>query len=283
MTSNDTQIEEFIRDTFEQNYELLRLQGAGALSQDVRETALQQALFYWRKLRDIAESVTDTEVKLTLLGQTTPAGREFAIDGVVDIVREDTRTLMYDIKTHDADYVRANRGLYEQQLNVYAHIWQELRGEPLDSAAVLATNLPDRLREAIDSDDQQRIQHELDLWQPVVPIPYDPTRVQATVDEFAEVVDAIEDGQFEPRPVRELHARLEPSRTLFATRICRTCDARFSCQSYRQYALEGRGSSDRVFQEYFSDPGPDLDQENWRTANLLTARPTEDLERDLTG
>ena len=30
---------------------------------------------------------------------------------------------MYDIKTHDADFVNANED-YEDQLNVYTHIWQ---------------------------------------------------------------------------------------------------------------------------------------------------------------
>ena len=36
---------------------------------------------------------------------------------------------------------------------------------------------------------------------------------------------------------------------------------------------EGHGSSERVFQQYFADPGPDVDQDNWRTANLLAAPP----------
>ena len=52
---------------------------------------------------------------------------------------------MYDVKTHDAEAVRANLTL-ERQLNVYAHIWQNLRGQGLDEPAVISTALPEGLR-----------------------------------------------------------------------------------------------------------------------------------------
>ena len=128
----ESEIEAEIRRMFEENYELMRLEGGHALSADVKEAALNQVLFYWRKMRDVAENVTDTEVKLNLPEQITPQGRKYGIEGVVDIIREDERTVMYDIKTHDSDYVRANTAEYEKQLNVYAHIWQGLRGLELD-------------------------------------------------------------------------------------------------------------------------------------------------------
>ena len=119
----EREMEDFIRQVFEENYEQLRLASGHAITADVKETAYNQVLLYWRKLRGIAENVTDTEVRLSLPGQESPRGREYTIEGVVDIVREQDRTLMYDIKTHDADYVRTNIELYEQQLNVYAHIF----------------------------------------------------------------------------------------------------------------------------------------------------------------
>jgi len=96
-------IESFIRQVFEENFELLAAESGHTISAASKETALQQVLLYWRKLRDVAEHVTDTEVHLTLPGQYTPQGREYAIEGVVDIVREDDRILMYDIKAHDAE------------------------------------------------------------------------------------------------------------------------------------------------------------------------------------
>ena len=58
---------------------------------------------YFRKMREVAETVSETEVKLTLPEQVSPHGNKFTIEGVVDIIRENESTTMYDIKTHDAD------------------------------------------------------------------------------------------------------------------------------------------------------------------------------------
>src|SRR5258708_37883735 len=118
---NQEQIEAFIREVFYQNFELLRYEGGGSISPEVREAGLNQVLLYWRKQRDIAERITDTEVPIHLPNQVSPNGRSFGIEGVVDIIREDDKTLMYDIKTHDADYVRNHVNLYEMQLNIYAY------------------------------------------------------------------------------------------------------------------------------------------------------------------
>lgn len=127
----EAEMETYIRNIFEQNFELLRLESGGSIAPDVKATALQQVLLYWRFLRDVAENVTDTEVHLSLPGCESPKGRDYTIEGIVDIVRDNDRTIMYDVKTHDADYVRANLPMYEEQLNVYAHIWQRLRKEPV--------------------------------------------------------------------------------------------------------------------------------------------------------
>ena len=61
----------------------------------------------------------------------------------MDIVREDDRVVMYDIKTHDTEAIKANIEDYERQLNVYAYIWQNLRGQRLDETAVICTQLPE--------------------------------------------------------------------------------------------------------------------------------------------
>src|SRR5690348_9617353 len=135
-------VEARIHEFFEENFEALRLAGDRSLAPEVKEAALQQVLLYWRRLKDIALKVTDTEVRLNLPHQVTPQGRMFGIEGIVDIVREQGETVMYDIKTHDADAIRQNLGAYEQQLNVYAYIWQKLRGEALDAMAIIATRFP---------------------------------------------------------------------------------------------------------------------------------------------
>lgn len=260
-------IEEFIVQAFQENFELLALESGHTISDEVKETALQQVKLYWRKLRHIAERVTDTEVHLTLPNQRTPAGREYAIEGVVDIVREDDRVTMYDIKTHDAEYVRANIELYKQQLNVYAYIWQELRRQPLDEMAVIGTDFPHNIKEALTVMDSVILEEALKSWDPVVPVEFDPAYMERTLYEFGRVVDRIEEGKFEPPPLETLQSTIKGvwMHERFGSRVCRQCDARFSCSSYRQYAMGSRQVAEGRMQ-YFMDDNPD--QELWRTAEL---------------
>ena len=264
-------IEDFILQAFEENFEALHLESGHTIAPDTKATALNQVLLYWRKLRDVAVRITDTEVHLSLPQQATPAGREYTIEGVVDIVREDERVIMYDIKTHDADFVRANLDLYAQQLNVYAHIWQELRQQPLDETAVIATDYPDDVKAALDNPDPRALAYALEKWDPVVPIEYDPAAKDRTLYEFGQVVDQIEEGRFAPPPVDRLRETLPGARReRFAVRVCRNCDARFSCTPYRAYAQGGSRLKDRGMEPYFIEDDPD--REAWRTASLDAAR-----------
>ena len=102
------EIIEKIREYFEDNYETMRLEGGHAITEDLKQLALTQVLYYFTKMKEVANRVTHTEVKLTLPEQRTPDGRNFTIEGVVDIVRDDDETWMYDIKTHEPDYIRSN-------------------------------------------------------------------------------------------------------------------------------------------------------------------------------
>ena len=273
----DREAEQFLAHRFDENYELLRLDSGRGLSPDGRATALQQILHYWRKLRDVAVTITDTEVRLCLTNQETPHGRPFAIEGVVDIVRERDRIVMYDIKTHDATYVRENKDLYVKQLNVYAHVWETLRQERLDEASVIATVLPEELVDALEAGDQRRIAEVLNDWEPVVPLDYDAERVRETVAEFGEVVDGIEQGAFTARTPDELKSRQGLSRQRFATAVCRNCDARFSCSSYREYALAATARAEQTLSQFYGDLSTDIEREARRTANLSAAPDIDDL------
>lgn len=273
------EIEEFIREAFEENYEALRLETARSLSPAGRQAALRQALLYWRKMREVAERVTDTEVRLTLPNQTSPAGHQFSIHGVVDIVRDEDHTTMYDIKTHDCEYVRKHIDLYTDQLNVYAHIWSELRGEPLDEAGIIGTRLPPPIHRALDSADDERLEYAMRGWDPLIPIPFAKAHVQQTIEEFGHTVDAIERHQFAPvghDRMREIVYRNET----FAFRTCRQCDARFSCDSYREYMRDTQARDDRRYWRYFDDYGLDDDRESWQSASLEAAPTAEDLSAD---
>ncbi|HEY0080661.1 MAG TPA: PD-(D/E)XK nuclease family protein [Pyrinomonadaceae bacterium] len=271
---SDEHIEAFLRQAFEENYESLRLEGGHALTPYTKDIAFQQVLRYWQKLREVAERVTDTEVKLTLPEQRTPEGRRYSIEGIVDIVREDERTIMYDIKTHDADYVRGNIEQYEKQLNVYAHIWQSLRGQPLDETAIIATAFPGELNEAIQRGDEKLIAREMARWEPLVPVPLDQGHVEATIEDFGCVVDQIEGKAFQPPPVERLKEKVPGMKAPFAVQVCRNCDARFSCKSYRNYALTAASSRiEFKFSQFFSDGVSEPERAEWIAVNLAEAPP----------
>ncbi len=272
----DLEIEAEIRRIFEENYELMRLEGGHALSADTKQTALLQVLYYWHKMRDVAENVTDTEVELNLPEMVTPQGRKYGIEGVVDIIREHDRTVMYDIKTHDADYVRANTSEYEKQLNVYAHIWQGLRNQELDETAIIATSHPRELKEAIENNDSNRIARELLKWEPVIDIPFDRAAVEETIAEFGAVVDKIESREFAPPSVDRLQEQLPGKKTRFAVQVCRNCDARFSCAAYRNYVQASKSQADTLLRRFLGDVGSDAEREGWLYANLDNI--PEDLE-----
>lgn len=268
-----SEIEEWVRQTFEKNYERLRLDGGHALNPDVKNIALEQVLAYYRKLTEIAESVTDTEVRLTLPEQVTPAGRKYTIEGVVDIVRDDDLTIMYDIKTHDADYVRKHVDAYEKQLNVYAFIWQQLRGEPLDQTAIIATAFPDRVRDALRSGNEPVIKRELSMWNPLVEIELNQEKVATTIEEFGAIVDLIESKNFAPPRVEILTADVGATRQKFGTRICRNCDARFSCAPFRNFVIATNARTGLDFARYFADFGSDDDRAARISVTLASEPP----------
>jgi hypothetical protein len=279
-TDQHIDIEAFLLEAFDQNYELMRVEQGVALAPDVIEKARNHILFYWQKMKEVAERVTDTEVRLTLPQNETPKEREFTIEGVVDIVRDDDQTVMYDIKTHNVDFLRANLDQYEQQLNVYAYIWQTLRKEDLDEAAIICTDYPREVAEALESGDPQRLSIALEKWEPLIRINFNRQRVEQTIREFGEVVDKIEDYQFAPASLETLHSTLAGGNKRFAVHVCRNCDARFSCSSYRAYARQGRGQAETQFRKYYQDLDVLEDQENWRTANLDAAIDIDDLRAD---
>jgi hypothetical protein len=267
------QIDEF----FDRNADELAADGTYALSPWIRDVARAQVQLYWRRLREIAERVTRTEERLQLPAQLSPEGRIFGIEGIVDIVREENGgTTMYDIKTHDAAYVRANAEQYEKQLNIYAHIWSALRGERLDSTAVICTALPDDVYTAFKARDDSALTRALARWNPVIPIAHEEARVAATIREFGEVVDRIESHDFEPPRVAQLNERLPGTNAKFAVYVCVNCDARFSCRSYQQYAFGSRTRSESAVAAYLTDPGDDDERDDIAIAALDVTSPFDD-------
>ncbi|UYP07266.1 PD-(D/E)XK nuclease family protein [Priestia megaterium] len=267
---NNEEMLQFIEDAFEENYELLKLEGGHALAPYVKKMALEQVKNYWIKLRNLAENVSDTEVKLMLPQQETPKGRSYAIQGVIDVVKEDHKTLMYDIKTHDVEAVRCNKQDYEGQLNIYAHIWQSSRGQQLDGAAVIGIGETEILRRAkqrfIQTNDRKFMEEALELWDPEVPIEITSEKVQEYLDSFGEVVDRIEDYQFQAPPIEKLKSKVQNNK-LFAVHVCRNCDVRFSCESFQEYAFTSTKAK-RNFLEFYGDYGTEHERVELIESNL---------------
>lgn len=260
-------IEDKIREIFEQNYELLRLEGGHALTENVKDDALNQVLMYWRKLKSVAKKVTDAEVRLSLPNQKTPKGRSFSIDGVVDIVSEKDEIHMYDVKTHDLEYIKGNQELYEEQLNVYAHIWQELRKNSLSFVAVISTALPEGIKEALRSQNEERYKKAIEQWSPILQIGIEEGRLKKTIQSFGKIVDEIEDGRFDCCSVETLSEKFPGTKYTFAVKICSNCDGRFSCNAYRAYAKNATKGKAHEFAKYFESSLDRDEQEDWLVGN----------------
>lgn len=267
----EVRIEDTIRELFERNYEVLRMETGQVLTNDLKMEALQQVLFYYRKMKTVAENVTRTEVRLALPAQTSPQGNPFTIEGVVDVVREGDETWLYDIKTHDPDDVRRDRTRYEQQLNVYAHIWQNLQRQPLHHTAIIATRYPKAMSEAWRQGDMDRFLLEFEHWDPLIEMDFDQQKLDDTIEAFGEVVDAIEGKDFAPRSLEDLESG---DKTRLATRLCTNCDARFSCSSFRAYALKRQPREHARAVRYFTAPPSESEQNSWLDGNL-EATPNE--------
>ncbi len=273
----DEDVEQRVNEFFQLNYKrLLAEGGAHILTPRALEQAREQVLHYWRKLRDVAVNVTETEVRLQLPNRTTPKGRKFVIEGVVDLVREQGRIRMYDIKTHYCGEVTAQLGKpdssYAGQLNLYAYIWRELRGQELHEMGIIAVQLPEALRDAIRDGDVERVKAELTAWNPLVSVPFSPSSLKKVFERIAETVDNIEDGKFAPPPSTRLKetGAMERGRAVpFATMHCRNCDGRFSCDSYREYMLSG-GAKGRKFdvQKYLEAAIDDGEIDEWVDGNI---------------
>lgn len=281
MSVTSATIEDFLRSAFEANFERLREETGNMLTPESKIAAREQVLLYYRRLRALAESVTETEVRLTLPEQQSPAGRRYTLEGVVDIVREQDTTVMYDIKTYlDAEAAQGYIEPHYRQLSVYAHIWQTLRAQPLDQVAVIATRPTPSLRYVLSGGDPRAIERAIQAWQPVLELKVQEEAVAETVADFGRVVDAIEEHRFAPPAVDVLRAPSRPGgKVTFGTDVCVNCDARFSCDSYRQFALRSAQGQrpEAILSAYFADFGSDPQRDEWLEANLPTADHGVDL------
>ena len=234
------EIEAFIVSAFEDELALAEEETGIRANAFARREALRQVLLYWRKLKSVARQVQETEVRLVLPNRVSPKGRRYNLEGVVDIVADASGIRMYDIKTHEPEYVRAHPDAYAAQLDVYATIYEELKARRIDGTGVIATSIPLKLRGAISRNDPAATNREFQAWEPLIGLPYTRESREATVEDFGRVVDCIEEGHFPPIQPERLDEDYAGRGRSFGERICQNCDIRYSCPSYRSWRLEGR-------------------------------------------
>lgn len=241
---------DMVKQIFDDVHESLQAESGYGLDAQTREDAWRQVKLYWVKLQEqVAGRVTETEVPLTLMNNKSPGERMFTIHGVVDVVQEQDKIILYDIKSHDYQRLHDNIESYGPQLQVYAYIWSQLRGQTVDATCIINTDPPPAVKAIVDVTNMTDAERDaFERWNPVIPITnFSQERVHDTIARFGMVVDAIEEHKFNPPTVEEL----ERTRSrLPVPLICAKCDVRFSCMSYRQLTLTNRAFQYNVMRFY---------------------------------
>lgn len=241
---------------FEDTYESIQAENGYGLGPAALADAQRQVLLYWLKLREeVAKRVTETEVPLTLMNQTTPKGSKYSIHGVVDVVEDRDNVILYDIKSHDFESIHEDRDRYAPQLEVYAHIWTQLRGKEVHQTCIIATDPPKKVKRIANVERMtQSEQQAFADWQPVVTIDFNQNRMQETIAHFGEIIDQIEARQFAPPTVARLQQMWSDRGVKM---ICAKCDARFSCDAYRSFARAQQGGTSANLMPLYFDSGLD--------------------------
>lgn len=250
-----------LREIFEDNYEELKYETGRSITLNMKEFAWQQVKLYYEKLEKVAKNMTEAEVKLILPEQLTPKGKKYAIEAIVDIVEKDDEITMYDIKTHSSVEIENDKEFYKDQLNLYAHMWRNLKGTEIDNMAIIATAPPSELRQASSIGDEIAVDI-IDDWNPIVELEIDNKEIEKQIRCFGETIDKIEDGEFKAPTLDRLKETKKGQKAPFGTAVCRHCDARHSCYSYSQYInkvkldekiLDAVQSEDMVEQDEWKD------------------------------
>lgn len=239
-----------IKTLFDDIHQTLQSESGYGLDAQTRADAWRQVQLYWMKLHDaVAGRVTETEVPLTLMNNVSEGGRLFTIHGIVDVVQSEGQVILYDIKSHDYKQLHENIDSYGPQLQVYAHIWSELRGNRVEQTCIINTDPPKEVKEIVDyahmTPDEERAFLE---WKPVIPIPsFSKEGVIETIAKFGRVVDRIEERQFAPPTLEDLRKRRANRQVPI---MCGKCDARFSCTTYRILSEETSGYHTQAMRFY---------------------------------
>ena len=190
--------EQSVREWFTENYETISRKEHAYLSQNVRDAALRQVLKYVDRQSGHWERIKDAEVEVSHVEQ------DYILSGKVDLVEGDGGTYeIVDFKAEKKpdmikDAERIQR--YKRQLQIYAYIITQRTGVPVSKLHLYYTG-------------------DIDGGVPTISFKNEPTKVQATIDEFTDVVHKIQ---------KRVYTTRSTSQTM-----CNNCDLRFFCQKQR--------------------------------------------------
>lgn len=266
------EIEDFIHECFNDNYTSLSSETGKSLSLKQQEAAIQQIIYYLYRMWNIAENVTETEVKLILPGQRTRKNRKYNLLGVVDLVSDDSGTKMYDLKTLEKDVILEDKDKFRKQLSIYTHIWKGIKDQKLDGSAIIATSVPVEIKKIVKQFIEEpeakfeEFHSAIEKIDPIITVDVDEAQIQDFLTEFGDIIDKIEERVFEPANVIKLRTKQPGTNSDFGSLVCRNCDARYSCDSYREYIGSARGKVRTLFGQYWDDE--EETAESWIIDNL---------------
>lgn len=224
-----------LRERFECNFEELKFEMGRSITLNMKEFAWQQVKLYYEKLDKVSKTITETDVKLILPQLETPKGKKFTIEGIANIASVEGKITMYDIKAYNSKEVETNSEIYKEQLKVHAHIFKNLRGIEIDNVAIIATEPPKKLKDAMNIGEEDLVNSLIDNWNPIVELDFDDEDITMEIERFGQMVDKIEDCEFKPPTLSKLREVKKGHNDPFVTAVCRHCDARYSCSSYYKY------------------------------------------------
>lgn len=182
---------------FDTNYAYLTKRERAYLAPNVKRSALEQVLRYYRRNNDNWQHIREAEVDVSLVKD------QYILSGSIDLIQGEGNTVeIVDFKSEkklDVNNLKDREKLsrYRRQLEVYAHIVEERTGHTVSKTHLYYTSE--------------------ESGSPYITFPEDARSIDRTIATFDQVVQRIEikDFRIPERPAK----------------LCKGCDMRFYCDA----------------------------------------------------
>ena len=235
---SDKELEEKLREFFESNYQVLKESSGHTINENMKERAFEQVLMYWRKHKEMVLDGDVSNVKITLSNQQTPNKKNpYSIEGRLDVLEKDGKISLFDVTTNSKEQIEDSIDSYREELNLFAYELERMQQGTVDDTFVLSTSIPRDVKHALKTNNAVELGHALENWDPVVPIQHDASTQEAALKKVGEVIEKINNCEFDPPPPSTLQKKFKDDKT-FYQHVCENCDIRKSCESFRTQHLK---------------------------------------------